>query len=195
MMRRDGTASLAALLALLSLLAGGTAACTRVQPPRTAPPVQAAPEPAPPAPAPPAPGEREMEGVRAALAAGKMDRASDLLKFVIALGAAAPARPEALYTLALLRARPDAEGRDPVEARRLLEEVIGSPPTPLRLIEARSILALLVAEQESRDSIGELRARLAVSEADSERIRITLAHREEELRRIKEILLGQTGGD
>jgi hypothetical protein len=129
------------------------------------------------------------------LGRGETRRAVARLEGVIALGARAPGRAEALYTLALIEARPDSPARDVPRARRLLREVLGSKPAPRRETEARFILALLEMEEDRTREIHALRARLAVSEADANLLRLALDQREEELRRIKEILLGESPGN
>jgi hypothetical protein len=124
--------------------------------------------------------------------AGRLAAATEGLESLLAMGGAA--RGRALYPLALLLARPDSESRDTVRAASLLEEYVRTEPDPSEEASARLILGLLDLERLCADLIGELRGKAAASGAESEDLRLALAQREAELRRIKDILLGRSGG-
>ncbi len=182
-------------LAAVGLLLGASAGCAGIRStPAGTPPAEPPPAVVEPAPPPP-PGERGLAEATELLGRGETRRAVAKLEEVIALGAGAPGRAEALYTLALIEARPESPARDVPRARRLLQEVLKSDPEPRREAEARFILALLRIEEERTREIHALQTRLAVSEADADLLRSALEQREEELRRIKEILLGESPGN
>ena len=150
-------------------------------------PVEQAPPPSPPPP--PPPGDSEMAAAAGFLRGGDLVSAAEALDAVIELGAKAPARWEAVYQRALLAATPDDPGRNVPLARDLLGQVLESKPAAERESEARLILALLDLEEGSARAIGDLRSQIETMKAEGEEIRSALAQREDELRRIKEILL------
>jgi hypothetical protein len=130
----------------------------------------------------------------AALDNGDPGGAADKLRAALAAGAAGAQRSEAIFTLALLHARPDAPQRDVPKARAYLEQVIASRPAAAREIEASLILALLDAEEVHAAAAADLRSQLAAARTESDELRVALASREAELKKIKEILLEKTPG-
>ena len=142
----------------------------------------------------PRPGDPELAAARKAMEAGHFSEAAERFEQVISLGEIAPGRGAALYTLALLLARPDNPGRDAARARILLEDLLASGEPVVREAGARLILSLLEIEGAYRQQIEDLRIRMATMGAESDDLRGLLAQREMELRRIKEILLGRATG-
>ena len=143
---------------------------------------------------PPAPGDAEMMRALEDIDRGEEASAAARLEAVMALGAKAPSRGEALFTLALLKANPVASQRDIARARSLLEEAAAMKPGPSRSSEIRLILSLLALEEEKERSLQDLRAQIEAVRGQAESLKAALAQREDELRRIKEILLEKTPG-
>lgn len=140
---------------------------------------------------PPTAGERYLEAARAALAGPDYKTAEERLEFVLALGKSIPQRAEALYLLALLKARPDSDNRDRARAIVLLQEAGSVKTVPERKSEALLVLQLLESELEQERIIQQLNIWVSEIESDQIELRTALEQREEELRKIKEILLGK----
>lgn len=139
-------------------------------------------------------GAAELAAALESMRGGRLDEARREFEAVLALDGGTLRRPAALYGLGLLLARPDFAGRDVTRSRKLLEEYLATGPTEPEGTSARLVAGLLRAEAEQTAVIAELRGRVAAAGAESEDLRVTLAQREAELRRIKEILLGRAGG-
>lgn len=188
---RTGSAGLLALL-----LAG---ACARSpEAPATAPgssgsPASARPESAPAA-SDPLPDPAGLPLAVEALDGGRLEEAEERLQEIIARESAAASRGKALYLMALLLARPDNPKRDIGRARGLLEDLVETYPQSARETGASLVLSLLELEEGYVQLIVDLRTRAASAGAEADDLRGILAQRESELRRIKEILLGRTGG-
>lgn len=172
-----------------ALAAAGPGCAREVPAPAPAPSV---PEQTPPA----GPSRAHLSLVAAmeALEQGRLQEAVRRLEEVLSLEAEAAERGAALYSLAVLLARPGSPARDVARARGLLEEFLETDPPAARAEGARLILGLLDVEGRYEEQIRELRGRAAVAGAEADDLRIALAQKEAELRRIKEILLGRTGG-
>ena len=193
--RRDGRLRGAVLVPLCLLaLAGACRWRQETPPPVVAPPPapQATPLPAPTPP--PPPGEREMSEAALYLGSGEVASAEEKLDAVIALGPESPSWGEAIRLRAILAARPDLPGRDLPLARDLLRRYLGAQPDAAGEAEARLILSLLDREEEAARAVADLRAQIESMRGAESELRSALAQREEELRKIKEILLGSTPG-
>lgn len=184
----------APVLALLLALPAAGSGCTRAGGPAPAPveaettsPVRI-PEP------PPAPAEIALSEAREAIARGRIREAEIALERIPSLEGAQKVRGEAIYALAVLLARPGDPGRDVERASGLLERYLETGPPPDREAGARLILQLLELERRCGQQVEELRGRAAVSGSEAEDLRVALAQKEAELKRIKEILLGRSGG-
>jgi hypothetical protein len=185
--------SIAGAVAILSVVSVGCPGWKKAAPATTpsSPPPAVVPA-APPPPPPPPPGERETAEAMSALRAGDLVLAATWLDQVLALGSRAPSREEALFTLAVIEALPSNPARDVVRARVLLREVIASGGSPSRSEASGLILSFLAQEEELTRSISELKLQIESSRSESEDLKATLAQRESELKKIKEILLGKS---
>lgn len=182
---------------LLVFVAIASLGCPAGRKPRPAPQIVVTPPPAvapKPAPPPPPPGEREMNEANAALRSGDRVLAAAKLDAILAMGARAPSRGEALFTLGVIESLPDNPARDVARARSLLEEAITSGASPSRAQASRLIVSLLAQEEEQTRAILDLRAQIDASKTEVEELRAALAQREAELRKIKEILLEKVPG-
>lgn len=157
------------------------------------PPTVEQPKPSPPPPPPP-PGEEDLKEAYVALNRGETDHAIRKLEAVLDEGSKAPGRSEALFTLALLLARPEDTDRDVPRARSMLEELLSIDTSPSRQTAARLILSLISLEEQQASAIKSIKEQMDTTRVESEGLRTSLAQREEELRRIKEILLEKTPG-
>jgi len=105
------------------------------------------------------------------------------------MGMRAPSREEASFTLAVIEASPGNPARNVSRARLLLNDLIASGLSPARSQAAEFILSLLLMEEEHMKEVAELRSQIEASRGEMEGLKATLAQRETELRKIKEILL------
>jgi signal transduction histidine kinase len=192
-----GVAPMGATVFLLCLLS--LSGC-RTAHPVVEPTVPQAPDPPPstlePAVSPPraAPGDIELAEAGEALSRGDKAVAIRKLEGVVELGADAPGRVDALLALAVLRARPDDPARDTQAALALVERILQLHPGGAKEEEAKLLKSFLEVENMLSHSVEELRAQLTAAREEGEALRQSLAKREDELKKIKEILLGKTPG-
>lgn len=191
--RGRGSRALSFIVCLALPVSGCLKPAPAQNPAPVRPPAVVQPAPAPPPPPPP-PGQEDLDQAFVALNRGETDRAIDKLEAVLDEGSKAPGRGEALFTLALLCARPEDPDRDIPRARSMLEELLSIETSPSRQTAARLILSLLALEEQQTSAIRSIREQMDTTKVESEGLKSSLAQREEELRRIKEILLEKAPG-
>jgi len=147
-----------------------------------------------PQPPPPPPGEKEMGEARASMRRGNLALATSQLQAVVAMEPMSPVRGEALFALAVVESLEQNPSRDTVRAREHLGLLMNSGEPPDRVQAAALLFALLEQEEALNQEIEDLRSQVQAAKGDAEILSSTLAQREEELRKIKEILLEKSPG-
>ncbi len=189
--RRLTLSSVAAVLLLAALGPAchrpGSRPVAGTLPPAPAPVVETA----PPAPVPPPPGrfDQEMRAADDAERGGDYQTAVETYERIVSSGADPSALADARYRLALAYLDPNSPSRNTDQSLKSIEDLLRDSPGHPRSREARTIRQILAELKQAIEELAQARGEIEASRTQLQALQVRLEEKEQELKRIKEVLL------
>jgi len=148
-------------------------------------------ETAPPAPVPPPPGrfDQEMRAADEAERGGDYQKAVETYERIVSSGADPSALADARYRLALAYLDPNSPSRSADQSLKSIEDLLRDSPGHPRSREARTIKQILVELKQAIDELAQARGDIEASRTQLQALQARFDEKEQELKRIKEVLL------